>query len=166
MFPRGSIPTIKIELSNGVESSQPVWDGHGSDEDFLCHMLGMREALVDMGLFEKYEEARQKVSKAKEQMQDEKNLRDVVLGQIENSDLESDKVPLREEVAKHNENIKGCRAAVAVAKEEVTAAMATIFSTTANFFRGDGKTPWDNIVHEQTEKEISMGRSSPGSAAR
>jgi hypothetical protein len=35
-----------------------------------------------MGLFEKYEEARQKVSKAKEQMQDEKNLRDVVLGQI------------------------------------------------------------------------------------
>jgi hypothetical protein len=23
-----------------VESRQPVWDGHGSDEDFLCHMLG------------------------------------------------------------------------------------------------------------------------------
>jgi hypothetical protein len=35
----------------------------------------------------------------------------------------------------------------------MTAAMATIFSTTANFFRGDGKTPWDNIVHEQTEKD-------------
>jgi hypothetical protein len=77
----------------------------------------------------------------------------VVLGQIENSVLESDKVPLREEVAKHNENIKGCQAAVAAAKEEMTAAMATIFSTTANFFRGDGKTPWDNIVHEQTEKD-------------
>jgi hypothetical protein len=42
------------------------------------------------------------VSKAKEQMQDEKNLRDVVLGQIENSVLESDRVLLREEVAKHN----------------------------------------------------------------
>ncbi len=86
-------------------------------------------------------------------MQDEKNLRDVVLGQIENSVLESDRVPLHEEVAKHNKNIKVCRAAVAAAKEEMTAAMATIFSTTTNFFGGDGKTPWDNIVHEQTEKD-------------
>jgi hypothetical protein len=101
--PDRKVPTIKIELSNGVESRQPVWDGHGNDEDFLCHMLGTREALVDMGLFERYEEARQKVSKAKEQMQDEKNLRDVVLGKIENSVLKSDRVPLREEVAKHNE---------------------------------------------------------------
>jgi hypothetical protein len=31
--------------------------------------------------------------------------------------------------------------------------MATIFSTTANFFRGNGKTPWDKIVAEQTEKD-------------
>ena len=38
-----------IELSNGVESRQPVWDGHGNDEDFLCHMLGTREAMEDMG---------------------------------------------------------------------------------------------------------------------
>jgi hypothetical protein len=126
--PDRKVRTIKIELSNGVESREPMWDGHGSDEDFLCHMLGTQEALVDMGLFEKYEEARQKVSKAKEQMQDEKNLRNVVLGQIENSVLESHKVPLREEVAKHNENIKVCRAAVAAAKEELTAAMATILT--------------------------------------
>jgi hypothetical protein len=31
--------------------------------------------------------------------------------------------------------------------------MATIFTTTANFFWGDGKTPCDKIVHEQTEKD-------------
>jgi hypothetical protein len=65
------VPTIKIELSNGVESRQPLWDSHGNPENFLCHMEGMREAMEDMGLFEKYEEAMKKVSKAKEQMQDE-----------------------------------------------------------------------------------------------
>ena len=151
--PDRKVPTIKIELSNGVESRQPVWDGHGNDEDFLCHMLGTREAMEDMGLFEKHEEARQKVSKAKEQVQHEKDLRDVVLDQLENTVLEEDKVPLREEVAKHNEAIKKHKAAVAAAKQDQVAAMATIFSTTANFFRGDGKTPWDNIVHEQTEKD-------------
>eukprot|EP00956_Cyclotella_meneghiniana_P034420 scaffold104688_cov26-Cyclotella_meneghiniana.AAC.1 len=31
--------------------------------------------------------------------------------------------------------------------------MATIFSTTGNFFRGDGKTPWDKIVLEKTERD-------------
>jgi hypothetical protein len=147
------VPTIKIELSNGVESRQPVWDGNGNDEDFLCHMLGTQEALIDMGLFDKYEEARQKVSKVKEQVQEQNDLRNVVLEQIENTVLKADKVPLCEEVAKHNKAIKEFKAAVAAAKEEMTAAMATIFSTTANFFWGDGKTPWDNIVHEQTEKD-------------
>jgi hypothetical protein len=110
------VPTINIELSNGVESCQPVWDGHGNPEKFLCHMQGMRETIEDMGLFEKYEEARKKVSKAKEQMQDEKNLHDVVLEQIKNTVLESDKEPLREEVARHNEAIKKHKAAVAAAK--------------------------------------------------
>ena len=77
----------------------------------------------------------------------------MVLEQIKNTVLEADKVPLREEVAKHNENIKGFRAAVAAAKLEMAAAMATIFSTTANFFRGDDKILWDKIVAEQTEKD-------------
>jgi hypothetical protein len=93
------------------------------------------------------------VSKAKEQMQDEKNLRDVVLEQIENTVLETDKELLREEAARHSKAIKKHRAAVAAAKVEMPAAMATIFSTTANFFRGDSKTPWDNIVHGQTKKD-------------
>jgi hypothetical protein len=57
----------------------------------------MREVLEGMGLFKKYEEARQKVSRAKEQVQEQKDLRDVVLEQIENTVLESDKEPLREE---------------------------------------------------------------------
>jgi hypothetical protein len=51
-----------------------VWDGHGSPENFLCHMQGMRDALEDMGLFKKYEEARQKVSRVKEQVQEQKDL--------------------------------------------------------------------------------------------
>jgi hypothetical protein len=156
--PDRKVPTIKIELSNGVESRQPVWDGHGSPENFLCHMQGMREALEDMGLFAKYEEARQKVSRGKEQVQEQKDLSDVVLEQIENTVLEAD-----------NEAIKEFNAAVAAAKQDKVAAMATIFSTTANFFRGDSKTPWDNIVHEQTEKDPwtnLRGGSSPGSAAR
>jgi hypothetical protein len=49
--PDQKVPTIKIELSNGVESRQPVWDGHGNPENFLCHVQGTREAMEDMGLF-------------------------------------------------------------------------------------------------------------------
>jgi hypothetical protein len=77
----------------------------------------MREALEDMGLFAKYEEARQKVSRAKEQVQEQKDLRDVVLEQIENTLLEANKVLLREEAAKHNEATKEFKAAVAAAKQ-------------------------------------------------
>jgi hypothetical protein len=43
-----------------------------------------------------------------------------------------------------------------MAKLEMTAVMATIFSTTANFFRGDGEIPWDKIVAEQTKKDPWM----------
>jgi hypothetical protein len=89
--PDRKVPIIKVELSNGMESRQPVWDGHGNPENFLCHMRGTREVREDMGLFGKYEEARQKVSRAKEQVQEQKDLRDVVLKQIENTVLESDK---------------------------------------------------------------------------
>ncbi len=38
-------------------------------------------------------------------MQDKKNLRDVVLEQIENTVLKSDKEPLREEAARHSKAI-------------------------------------------------------------
>jgi hypothetical protein len=37
-----------------------VWDGHGNPENFLCHTQGMREAMEDMGLFEKYKEAKKR----------------------------------------------------------------------------------------------------------
>jgi hypothetical protein len=85
------------------------------------------------------------VSEAKEQVQNEKDLHDVV--------LESDKEPLCEEVAKHNQAIKGLKAPVPAAKQKQVAAMATIFSTTTNFFRGDDKTLWDKIVTKQTKKD-------------
>jgi hypothetical protein len=112
------VPTIKVELSNSVESRQPVWDGHGSPENFLCHMQEMREALEDMGLFRNYEEARQKVSRVKEQAQEQKDLREVVLEQIENTVLKSDKELISEEAAKHSKAIKEFKAAVAAAKQE------------------------------------------------
>jgi hypothetical protein len=100
-----TVTTIKIELPNGVESRSPVWEGDGTKEHFMCHMRSIRENLDAMDLFGKYEEAKKRVSEAKECIQDEKNLRDVVLERIENTVLESDKEPLREEEAKHNENI-------------------------------------------------------------
>jgi hypothetical protein len=52
-----TVPTIKIELSNGVESRVAVWDGIGTPEQFLNHMIAMRDALDGMGLFTSYEEA-------------------------------------------------------------------------------------------------------------
>jgi hypothetical protein len=146
-------PTIKIELSNGVESRVAVWDGIGTPEQFLSHMIAMRDALDGMGLFASYEEARKRVSEKKEEVQQEKALRDVVLEQIDNTILEADKEPLREEAANHVEAIKALQTAVAAAKQERVTAMATVFATTSNFFRGDGKAPWDKIVHEQTEKD-------------
>jgi hypothetical protein len=135
--PDRKVPTIKIDLSNGIESGSPVWEGIGTKEHFLCHMRSIQEALEAMGLVGNQEEARKQVSEAKEQMQHEKDLRDVVLEQIENTVLKADKVPLREEVAKYNEAIKGFKGAVvAAAKQEQVAAMTSFFSTTANFFQG------------------------------
>jgi hypothetical protein len=89
--PDRKVPTIKVELKNGVESRIQVYKGDGMKEHFLCSMLNVREALEGMGLFEKYEKARRRVSDAKEALQNEKDLHDVVLEQIENTVLESDK---------------------------------------------------------------------------
>jgi hypothetical protein len=62
-----------------------------------------------MGLFDKYEKARNSVSDAKEALQNEKDLRNVVLEQIENTVLESNKELLREEAARHSEAIRSTR---------------------------------------------------------
>jgi hypothetical protein len=78
--------------------------------------IGNKEHFL-MGQFGKYEEARQKVSRAKEQVQEQKDLRDVVLKQIKNTVLKSDKEPLCEVAAKHSEAIKEFKAAVAAAKQ-------------------------------------------------
>ena len=150
--PDRKVPTIKIELENGVESRMAVWEGIGTKEQFLCHMVSMREALVGMGLFKKHEEARKRVSDLTEERTQTKALRDVIAEQVDGTVLEAEKVSLRKELAQHNEAVKELKAALAEAKQEQVAAMATIFSTTANFFRGDGKSPWDKIVAEQTEK--------------
>jgi hypothetical protein len=60
--PDRKVPTIKIELENGVESRMAVWEGIGTKEQFLCHMVLMREALVGIGLFKRHEEAKKRVS--------------------------------------------------------------------------------------------------------
>jgi hypothetical protein len=101
--PDRKVPTIKVELKNGIESRIQVYEGDGTKEHFMC----------SMGLFDKYEKARNSVSDAKEALQNEKDLRDVVLEQIENTILESNKEPLREEAARHSEAIKKHKASVA-----------------------------------------------------
>jgi hypothetical protein len=60
-----TIQTLKMELANGVESRVSVWEGVGTPEQFMQHMIAMRDALEGMGLFNKYEEARKRVSEAK-----------------------------------------------------------------------------------------------------
>jgi hypothetical protein len=151
--PDRKTPTIKIELSNGVESRVAVWEGLGTKEQFLLSMMNMREALQGMGLMGRYVSAKKRVSEMAEEKVQMKALRDVIAEQIENTVLEADKEPLREELDRHSDALKQLKAAVAEAKNEQVEAMATIFATSANFFRGDGKSPWDKIVTEQTEKE-------------
>jgi hypothetical protein len=51
-------------------------------------------------------------------VQEQKDLREVLRTQIENTVLKADKEPLREEAAKHSKAIKEFKAAVAAAKQE------------------------------------------------
>ena len=53
--------TVKVTLSTGVESRAETWDGTGTKEQFLCHMMTMRETLGGMGLFLRHEEAEEKL---------------------------------------------------------------------------------------------------------
>jgi hypothetical protein len=93
----------------------------------------------------------------------------VVVEQVDGAVLEAEKVSLRKELAQHNEAVKELKAALAEAKNEQVAAMATIFSTTANFFRGDGKSPGTRSLPSRRRKtpgRISVAWSSLGPAAR
>ena len=62
-----------------------------------------------------------------------KALGDVIVEQIENTVLEADKEPLREELDRHSEAHKQLKAAVAEAKNEQVEAMATIFATSVQY---------------------------------
>ncbi len=66
--------TLKIELTNGVESRVDVWDGIGTKEQYLCHMMMMVESLQGMGLFEDAKEAEKHVSEAKENIEKAKEV--------------------------------------------------------------------------------------------
>eukprot|EP00956_Cyclotella_meneghiniana_P021068 scaffold37874_cov42-Cyclotella_meneghiniana.AAC.12 len=49
----------------------------------------------------------------------------------------ADKEKAKATVKKHAKNVKACKEAITAAEEEVSEAMAKIFSTTGNFFWGD-----------------------------
>ena len=151
--PDRKVPTIKIELSNGVESRVDLWEGIGTSEQFLCHMMSVREGIEGMGLFSRHEEAEAKVSELKKQLKKAKDSKDATAKELEASVCEADKACFRDALNDSVDAIKKLKTELAAAKEECTAAMAIIFSTTSNFFRGDGKTPWDKIVSEQTERD-------------
>jgi hypothetical protein len=48
-----TVQTLKIELANGVKSQVTMWEGLGIPEQFMQHMIAMRDALEGMGLFKK-----------------------------------------------------------------------------------------------------------------
>ena len=72
--PDRKTPVVEIELSNGVESRISVWEGIGTPENFLVHVMNMREAIEDTGLIKKHTEANKRVSEAKEQLQNAEDL--------------------------------------------------------------------------------------------
>jgi hypothetical protein len=90
--PDRKTPVVKIELSNDVESRINVWEGIGTPESFLVHVMAMREAIEGIGLIKRHEEAEARVSEAKEELQNAKDLKDVVLGQVDSTVLQEDKV--------------------------------------------------------------------------
>jgi hypothetical protein len=141
--PDRKVPTIKYELENGVETRTNVWDGVGSKEQFLCHTVAIWEALQGIGLLKKHKEAEEKVLEKKEELRQARESRDLTKQQVEVCETEAEKEPLREELATLETEIKACKAAIAGAKSNQTATMASIFSTATNFLCGDGKTPWD-----------------------
>eukprot|EP00956_Cyclotella_meneghiniana_P000447 scaffold520_cov28-Cyclotella_meneghiniana.AAC.1 len=151
--PDRKIPSVKVMLSTGVESKADMWDGTGTKEQFLCHMMMMRETLGGMGLFLRHEEAEEKLRDENEKLQMEKETKQFADEALSAAVTAADKEKAKADVKKHAKNIKQFKDAITAAEEEKSAAMAKIFSTTGNFFRGDGKTPWDKIVLEQTERD-------------
>ena len=147
--PDRKTPTIKIKLANGVESRVAVWEGIGTKEQFLSHMIAMREALEGMGLLKKHQEAEENVSEAKNNLKEAKELKEARAVQYTANITKNNKKELQEA----KETVRAFKSILETATEQQNAVMNTIFLTTVNFFRGDGKTPWDKIVVEQTERD-------------
>eukprot|EP00956_Cyclotella_meneghiniana_P003271 scaffold3976_cov45-Cyclotella_meneghiniana.AAC.1 len=145
--------TVKVTLSTGVESGAETGDGTGTKEQFLCHMNTMRETLGGMGLFLRHEEAEEKLRDENVKLQLEQESKQFADEAFAAAVTQQDKDKAKADVKKSAKSIKQIKDAITAAEEEKSSAMATIFSTTGNFFRGDGKTPWDKIVLEQTERD-------------
>jgi hypothetical protein len=93
------------------------------------------------------------VLEVKEELRQARESCELTKQQVEVFESETKKEPLHDEHATLKTQIKVCKAAVAGAKLTQVTTMASIFSMVTNFVRGDGKTPWDKIVTEQTEKD-------------
>jgi len=151
--PDGKVPVIKYELANGVETHTNIWDGVCSKEQFLCQTIAIWEAIQGIGLLKKHKEAEDKLLETKEELKQVRESCDLTKQQIEVCELEIEKEWLHGELATCETQIKACKAAIASAKSTQISIMASIFSMARIFLCRDGKTPWDKIVTEQTEKD-------------
>jgi hypothetical protein len=116
--PDRKVPTIKIELSNGVESRVDLWEGIGTSEQFLCHMMSVREGIEGMGLFSRHEEAEAKVSELKKQLKKAKDSKDATAKELEASVCEANKACFRDALNDSVDAIKKLKTELAAAKEE------------------------------------------------
>jgi hypothetical protein len=106
-----------------------VWDSVGSKEQFLCLTVAIWEALQGIGPLKKHKEAEDKVLEVKEELKQARESRGLTKQQVKVCESETEKEPLRWELATLETPIKACKATVASAKSNQIATMASIFST-------------------------------------
>ncbi len=98
--PDRKVPSVKVMLSTGVESKADMWDGSGTKEQFLCHMMTMRETLGGMGLFLRHEEAEAKVREEVEKMNLEQQAKQIEEEILANAVTTADKETAKATVKK------------------------------------------------------------------
>eukprot|EP00956_Cyclotella_meneghiniana_P027889 scaffold63795_cov30-Cyclotella_meneghiniana.AAC.1 len=99
-------------LSTGVESKADMWDGTGTKEQFLCHMMMMRENLGGMGLFLRHEEAEEKLRDENEKLQMEKETKQFADEALSTAVTAADKEKAKADVKKQPKNIKQFKDAI------------------------------------------------------
>ena len=111
--------TVKVTLSTGVESRAETWDGTGTKEQFLCHMMTMRETLGGMGLFLRHEEAEEKLRDETVKMQLEQESKQFADDAFAAAVTQQDKDKAKADVKKSAKTIKQIKDAIAAAEDRV-----------------------------------------------